>query len=165
MLFDRLIVALQLESSLASSQATGAQSSKFGLNLVLFERNVMGLVLLWPEVGYGEALFEVCAKVVHPADGEHDVHAELGGALVDEALEGSHKRHLEDFEIGASHDCGIEWMVVFGCRRWKWSIWNQDGRRDECMIQSTWIRLSHAKCLRKLRPRYGTPETSTFTGN
>jgi hypothetical protein len=74
----------------------------------------MGFVLLGPEVGYGEALFEVCAKVVHPADGEHDVHAELREALVEELVKGSHKSHLEDFEIGTSHDCGIEWLVVFG---------------------------------------------------
>lgn len=31
-----------------------------------------------PEVGDGEAFFEVGAEVVHPADGEEDVCAELG---------------------------------------------------------------------------------------
>jgi hypothetical protein len=116
-LFDGLIVALQLKSPLASGETTGAQSSKFRLNLVLLKGNVMGLVLLGPKVGYGEALFEVCAKVVHPADGKHDVHAELGGALVQEGLNGSHEGHLEDFEIGASHDCGIEWIIVFSRKR------------------------------------------------
>ena len=30
-----------------------------------------------PEIGDGEAVFEVGAEVVHPADGEHDVHSEL----------------------------------------------------------------------------------------
>ena len=30
-----------------------------------------------PEVGDGEAGFKVRAEVVHPGDGEHDVHAEL----------------------------------------------------------------------------------------
>lgn len=30
-----------------------------------------------PEVGDGEAGVEVGAKVPHPADGKHDVHAEL----------------------------------------------------------------------------------------
>ena len=30
-----------------------------------------------PEIGDGETGFQVGAEVVHPADGEHDVHAEL----------------------------------------------------------------------------------------
>ena len=70
-------IAVQLESSLAGSQTTGAQSGQFCLDLVLFKGNVMCFVLLGPEVGDGETFVEVCAKVVHPADGEHDVHAEL----------------------------------------------------------------------------------------
>jgi hypothetical protein len=107
-LLDGLLVALQLDSPLAGGKTTGAQSGKLRLDLVLLKGNVMGLVLLGPEVGYGEALLEVCAKVVHPADGKHDVHAELGGALVQEGLEGSHEGHLEDFEIRASHDCRVE---------------------------------------------------------
>lgn len=112
MLLDGLVVALQLKSPLASGKTTGAQSSKFGLDLVLLEGNVVGLVLFGPEIGDREALFEVCAKVVHPADGKHDVHAELGEVLVREVLDRSHGRHLEDFEIGSSHGCGIEWMDV-----------------------------------------------------
>ena len=35
-----------------------------------------------PEIGDGEAVFEVGAEVVHPADGEHDVHSELIWMLV-----------------------------------------------------------------------------------
>lgn len=117
MLFDRLAVALQLKSPLAGGKTTGAQSSKLGLNLILLKGNVVGFVLLRPEIGDGEALFEVRAKVVHPADGKHDVHAELGGALVREVLDGLLEGHLEDFEIGSSHDCGIEWMLVSGRKR------------------------------------------------
>jgi hypothetical protein len=107
-LLDGLVVTLQLKSPLAGGKTTGAQSSKFGLDLVLLEGDVVGLVLLGPEIGDGEALFEVCAKVVHPTDGKHDVHAKLGGASVREVLDGSDEGHLENFEIGSSHDCGIE---------------------------------------------------------
>lgn len=106
MLFDRLMVALQLKSPLTGGKTAGTQSGKFGLNLVLLKGDGMGLVLLGPEIGNGEALFEVCAKVVHPAYGKHDVHAELGGALVQKGLDGSHEGHLEDFEIRPSHCCG-----------------------------------------------------------
>ena len=112
MLLDGLVVTLQLKSPLAGGKTTGAQSSKFGLDLVLLEGDVVGLVLLGPEIGDGEALFEVCAKVVHPTDGKHDVHAELGGGLVREVLDRWYERYLEDFEIGSSHGCGIEWMDV-----------------------------------------------------
>ena len=87
-LLGRLVVALELKSPLAGGKTAGAQSSKFGLDLVLLKGNGVGLILLGPEVGDREALFEVCAKVVHPADGKHDVHAKLGGALVQGVLDG-----------------------------------------------------------------------------
>jgi hypothetical protein len=162
-LLNGLMVALQLDSPLAGGKTTGAQSGKFRLDLVLLKGNVMGLVLLGPEVGYGEALFEVCAKVVHPADGKHDVHAELGGGLVQEGLEGSQEGHLEDFEIGTSHDCGIEWMIVFGRKReMVWTSLDRDGRRERA-ADAEWrcgmMELSHAKCVRKMRPRRGSSET------
>lgn len=137
MLFDGLMVALELKSPLAGGKTTGAQSSKFRLNLVLLKGNGVGLVLLGPEIGDGEALFEVCAKVVHPAYGKHDVHAELGGASVQEMLEESHDRHLEDFEIGSSHICGIGWMVVSGLRGRIDSTLGQDGRRERAADAET----------------------------
>ena len=37
----------------------------------------MRLTFFGPEIGDGEARVEVGAEVVHDADGEHDVHAEL----------------------------------------------------------------------------------------
>ena len=45
----------------------------------------MRLLGFWPEIGDGEAGVEVGAEVVHPADGEGDVHAELGGKSVSES--------------------------------------------------------------------------------
>lgn len=37
----------------------------------------MRLLFRRPESGYVESIVEVCAKVVHPADWEEDVYAEL----------------------------------------------------------------------------------------
>jgi len=37
----------------------------------------VSLSSLRPEIWNGERLVEVCAEVVHDADREHDVHAEL----------------------------------------------------------------------------------------
>lgn len=122
------MVALELKSPLTGGKTAGTQSGKFGLDLILLEGDGVGLVLLGPEIGDGEALFEVCAEIVHPAYGKHDVHAELGGALVQEGLDGSREWHLEDFEIGPSHYCGIAWTVQLSLV-WKeglidsWSEW------------------------------------------
>lgn len=107
------MVALELKSPLTGGKTAGTQSSKFGLDLVLLKGDGVGLVLFGPKIGDGEALFEVCAKVVHPAYGKHDVHAKLDGALVQEESDGSHDGHLEDFEIGSSHICGI--VRIVGC--------------------------------------------------
>lgn len=46
-------------------------------DLVALERNAMALFLGGPEVWYGEAIFEVGAEIVHPADWEENVHAKL----------------------------------------------------------------------------------------
>jgi hypothetical protein len=50
-----------------------------------------------PEIRDREARVEVCAEIVHPGDGEHDVHAELifglgGGGLVGGKGEGREGR-------------------------------------------------------------------------
>ena len=152
-LFDRLVIAFQLESSLAGGKTAGAQSSKFGLNLVLLKGNVVGLVLLGPEIGDGEALLEVCAEIVHPTDREHDVHAKLGGALVQGVVDGSRGGHLEDFEIGSSHDCGVAmddclWLEEVGIKMDDGSERAADPEtpsQDATMIQWTMQTLSHAK--------------------
>ena len=64
----------------------------------------------WPEVGHREARVEVDAKVIHPADGEHDVQAELqrgSKSRVDGSLfEGG--PYFEDFKISATRVVGRE---------------------------------------------------------
>ncbi len=47
------------------------------MDLVPLEGHLVGVLGLGPEVGNGESLVKVCAEVVHDADREHDVHAEL----------------------------------------------------------------------------------------
>lgn len=41
----------------------------------------MRLFLFGPEPRDGEAFFEVCSEVVHPADREEDVDSELEGGV------------------------------------------------------------------------------------
>jgi hypothetical protein len=47
------------------------------LDLVSLEGKLVTLFLRWPEAWDGEAVLEVRAEVVHPPDGECEVHAEL----------------------------------------------------------------------------------------
>ncbi|KAB8349642.1 hypothetical protein FH972_023661 [Carpinus fangiana] len=47
-------------------------------NLIALERDLVGLLGARPEVGHAEAVVEVRAEVVHVADREEDVEAELG---------------------------------------------------------------------------------------
>ena len=54
----------------------------------------MRLLLRGPVAGDGEAFFEVCAEVVHAADGEKDIDAELEDFQVPA---------LEPAEDGAEH--------------------------------------------------------------
>jgi len=46
-------------------------------DVILLERDRVSLPGLRPEVGHGEARVEIRAEVVHDADWEHNVHAEL----------------------------------------------------------------------------------------
>ena len=50
---------------------------QFAVNLVLLERDLVRLFRGRPEALDVKAVVEVRAEVVHPADGEEDVHAEL----------------------------------------------------------------------------------------
>jgi hypothetical protein len=64
-----------------------------------------------PEIRDREARVEVCAEIVHPGDGEHDVHAELifwvrwrwGWFVGGGGREGREGTDFEDFEVGAAH--------------------------------------------------------------
>lgn len=58
------------------------------LDLVSLEGYLVALFLRGPEVGHGEAVLEVRAKVVHPADGKGEVHAKLMPESVVEGVVG-----------------------------------------------------------------------------
>ena len=77
----------------------------------------MRLRLRGPEIGDAEARFEVRAEVVHVADGEGEIHAELDGGNVSVGERGKDggrkdgegeerkrgdKTCFEDFEVGAA---------------------------------------------------------------
>ena len=53
------------------------QSLQLHSHLLAFKRYLVCLFGFWPEIWDGEALVQVCAEVVHPADGEEDVETEL----------------------------------------------------------------------------------------
>jgi hypothetical protein len=47
------------------------------VDLFLLERDLVCILGLWPEVRYGEAVFEIGAEVVHPGYRKHDIHSKL----------------------------------------------------------------------------------------
>lgn len=64
----------------------------------------MRLTRLRPEAFHGKALVEVCAEVIHNADGEKDVHAKLeDSSAARTRTEDVKADHLEDFEIRSPH--------------------------------------------------------------
>jgi len=52
-------------------------SFQFFLYLLPLKWDLVRVFLLGPKVGDGEAIFEIRAEIVHPADREHDVHTKL----------------------------------------------------------------------------------------
>ena len=87
----------------------------------------MALRLCGPELRHGEARVQVRAEVVHPPDGEGEVHAELWGVR-DGTGEGKmgegREADFEDFEIGAAE--GAEEGVEHGWRA---------GQQRTCIVQ------------------------------
>lgn len=80
-------------------------------NLLALVRDAMRLLGLGPEVRDREFAVQVCAEVVHDADGEENVHAKLSRGLVEVArgklrVEGS--AYFGDFEIGTAHLVGSD---------------------------------------------------------
>lgn len=83
------------------------------LDLLALVRDLVRLSFFRPEVGHVEFAVEVRAEVVHDADGEENVHAELQwlalrGWQGGRALIGKNRasKYLEDFKIWAGHLCG-----------------------------------------------------------
>lgn len=76
------------------------------MDLLLLKWDSIGLLRLGPEVGYREAIIEVCSVVVHYCYREHDVHSELE-CLISDVEEGRQEvklvTYFEDFEIGTTH--------------------------------------------------------------
>lgn len=68
---------LPLLSLLAPECVRGAHTRQLPINLFLLERDLVRLFGAGPEAGDVEAVVEVRAEVVHPADGEDDIYAEL----------------------------------------------------------------------------------------
>ena len=72
-----------------------------------------------PEIGNRKARFEVGAEIVHPAYGEHDVHAKLrwvvsvGLMKAEEGRgeEGEWERYFKDFEVCTTHLGGLSARV------------------------------------------------------
>lgn len=68
----------------------------------------MALFLRGPEIGDGEAVLEVRAEVVHPADWEGKVHPELGRGSDRDRRDregggiGVGRMYFEYFEVGAA---------------------------------------------------------------
>lgn len=126
----------------------------------------------WPEVRYGEARVEVDAEVVHPADGEHDVHAELGGEAVSMdqggggGFAGGGDAYFEDLKIGAAR--------IVGCKGGRES----PSGSSCCLQEPLYVSCSHckqedcsiSKCLPKTNAKANgwtsataSPEFSTST--
>lgn len=70
------LCALLLEASLLEALA-GEHALVLDLELLAVARQLVALFGSRPEVGDGEAVIEVRAKVVHDANGKHDIHAKL----------------------------------------------------------------------------------------
>lgn len=105
-----------------------AHTGQLFIDLVFIEWDLVGLFGCGPEALGGEAVIEIRAEVVHPADGEDHVYAELGVELAGMTLAenpnapivyGLPATHLEDFKIGPGqlaedlrHDEGLR-LVFF----------------------------------------------------
>lgn len=76
-LLRRVLALVLCQPLVAQSQTPRLQPRQLRLDFILLVGNLMGLALLGPEVGDGEAFLEVGAEVVHVSDGEKDVEAEL----------------------------------------------------------------------------------------
>lgn len=78
------------------------------LDLVSVAGELVALLSLRPEIVHGEAVVEVCAEVVHDANGKHDIHAELRGSLVSvccsRVLGTLTTTYLEHLEVETTHD-------------------------------------------------------------
>lgn len=74
------------------------------LDLFPVARHLVALLGPGPEVAHGEAVVEVGPEVVHDANREHDIHAELGPSA---RSSGSSRQggigHLEDFQVEPAH--------------------------------------------------------------
>lgn len=68
---------LILEPLVPEIQPSRAQSLQFSVDLVSVHGYLVRLLGLGPKFGDGKALVEVRAEIIHDADREHDVHAEL----------------------------------------------------------------------------------------
>ncbi len=72
----RLGALLLLDACLLET-LSGEHTVVFDLELFAVARQLVALLGPRPKVGNGEAVVEVRAKVVHDANGKHDIHAEL----------------------------------------------------------------------------------------
>ena len=68
---------LPLLSLLAPESVRGPHARQLPVNLFLLERDLVRLFGAGPEARDVKAVVEVRSEVVHPADGEDDIHAEL----------------------------------------------------------------------------------------
>lgn len=69
--------ALLLLNACLLETLSGQHAVVFNLELFAVARQLVTLLGPRPKVGNGEAMVEVRAKVVHDANGKHDIHAEL----------------------------------------------------------------------------------------
>lgn len=99
----------------ANRQSPLLQSLQLFGDLFALVGQLVSLAGLGPEVGYGEARVQVGAEVVHDADWEHDVHAELDEMSVLRTVWCWSRAHsyLEYLEIRAAHferfgGCSVE---------------------------------------------------------
>lgn len=75
----RLGPRLSLQSPFPSSRVNHAHARQLLVDFLLLERDLVGLFRGGPEAGHAETVVEIRSEVIHPADGEDDVHAELEG--------------------------------------------------------------------------------------
>lgn len=121
------------QSTRPGSESSLLQPLNLGIDFVLVKGDFVGLAALGPEIGHGEARIEVDAEVVHEADGEHDVHAELErerSMLVNAWLlacvlkwVSNWLAYFEDFEIGTAHVCDSDLAKI----QYKWMQWKGRG--------------------------------------
>lgn len=75
-----LLLLLLLQKALAFLPAKGfycTHSRQFRIDVFFGFRDFMRLFGRGPESGDGKSFFEICAKVIHPPDGEEDIHSKL----------------------------------------------------------------------------------------